>query len=258
MSGDATYQIWAVGAIVVGSGVFGGWTAFLSDQAQHRVNPEQANSPYLLRYIALGLSATICVPLFLSLVQSALIPKIFNPDKVDGVVTTPYSDFLIFGGICILAAISARKFLDTLSDKILRDVSQLKKKTDRIDQKAVAAEERAARAEEKAQDASSVSLDVLDEQAAEPRLEPELSELGAAPAGPTLDLTPLEQKTLSSLMKVTFRTATGIGQNLGIPRNQIGDLLDSLASKRLVERTTSPATGGPRWKITALGVRTLR
>jgi hypothetical protein len=248
MLSNTTYRIFAVAAIILGAGVFGGWTAFLTDQAQHTTNSNDGNGPSPRRYIALGVSAAICVPLFLSLVQSALMPKIFDTDKAEGTVTTPYTEFLIFSGLCILASISARKFLDTLSDKVLQDVRRSNQKS-----------EKAVSAAESAEEKADVALDVVDDQAAEPRQELDPVEVQGIPsAAAAVELSALEKKTLKCLMNVTFRTATGIGRDISIPRAQVGDLLDSLASKGLVERVVSPNTGGPRWKITSLGVRVIR
>jgi DNA-binding MarR family transcriptional regulator len=81
---------------------------------------------------------------------------------------------------------------------------------------------------------------------------------GQAPDGQAPpEIGPTEKKALGAMMKMTFRTATGISKEIGLPRTQIGEVLDLLAAKKLVERTTSPTTGGPRWRITGLGVRAL-
>ena len=257
MTADISYQIWVVGAIVIGTGIFGGFTAYLADQASLTITREFSNRSSLPRYIALGISATICVPLILSLVQSTLIPKIFEPEKLDGRNTIPYAEFLIFTGICIVSAISARKFLDTLSDRVLRDVTRLERRTDSIGQQAAAAQVKAIEAEAKAEVSSILSREISDEQAVEPRNEPPEQEFGLGLDIPRVDLSPLEQNALVRLIQVTFRTATGISQDIGIPRAQVGDLLDTLA-KRLVERTTSPTTGGPRWRITPQGAAAVR
>jgi DNA-binding MarR family transcriptional regulator len=198
------------------------------------------------------------VPLFLSLVQSTLLSKIFDADRLDGKTSIPYSEFLIFTGICIVAAISARKFLDTVSDKVVRDVNRLERKTDGIGQQAAVAQVKAVEAAEKAESASLILREIADEQAVEARNEPldQDSEFGTDASG--IDLSLLERAALANLTQVTFRTATGIGQVIGIPRAQVSDLIDSLAVRKLIERTTSPTTGGPRWRITPLGVSALR
>ena len=258
MTAEISYQIWVVGAIVLGTGIFGGLTAYLADQATLTMTREFSNRSSLPRYIALGISATICVPLILSLVQSTLIPKIFDPERLDGKNTIPYAEFLIFTGICIVSAITARKFLDTLSDRVLRDVSRLERRTDSIGQQAATAQAKAIEAEAKAEISSVLSREMSDEQAVEPRSEPPDQEFGLGLDIPRVDLSSLEQNALVRLIQVTFRTTTGISQNLGISHAQTSDLLDTLAAKRLVERTTSPTTGGPRWRITPQGAAAIR
>ena len=70
--------------------------------------------------ILAGIGAALLMPLFLSMLSSSLLPDMLAADpKLD--------DFLVFGGFCLLAAISARTFIQTLSDKILREVKETKK-----------------------------------------------------------------------------------------------------------------------------------
>jgi Sugar-specific transcriptional regulator TrmB len=142
-------------------------------------------------------------------------------------------------------------------------VNRLGERTERVEQTARQAETKAESAEHQAR----VATDLLDEKEAEPQ--PSSFEAANHDAAniegvahgfsklPIPNLQPQELEALSKMMNVTFRTATGLGRDIGVPRNQVSELLDSLVEKGLVERTTSPNTGGPRWRISPTGVRTL-
>jgi len=175
----------------------------------------------------------------------------------NNVASIPYDDFLVFGGFCLIAAISARGFLDTISRQLLRDVRRLDDRTSLAVQQAREAKVSAGTAAEEAE----ATADLVENRIL-PATEP--SELNStntaellAPDTPIPGISANERKVLSALMQTTFRTATGISRDAGIPRNQIGEILDTLAKKRLVERTVSPNTGGPRWRITRLGAHAL-
>ena len=220
------------------AGLIGGWAGYLIDPVSSGDEAEQRKHA-LKRYLLLGIIASASVPLFLSVLQSALISNIFVPRKDNNVEIVPYTEFLIFVGFCLIAAVSARTFLDTVSHQVLRDVKRIEEKADK----------------------ATAAIELIDEGVESKPAEPPAAQIEAAKQiavdAVLPKLTAEEQKTLSALMKRTFRTATGIGQEIGVSRNRIGDLLDELASKAVVERTTSPNTGGPRWRITALGVRVL-
>jgi hypothetical protein len=197
-------------------------------------------------------------------VQSAIIPKIFNPEKQGDSYIVPYTEFLIFTGVCVISAISARRFLDTLSEKLIQDIRRLEGKQKRTEDTALAAIE---------------ATELFDEQLGDRQRNSPSEPVGSMPADETsgsdknletpslesrrqdlnerAELSPEEHRVLNALMHMTFRTPTGISKETGIKREYVGDLLDSLATKTLVERTVSPATGGPRWKITPQGLQYL-
>lgn len=239
------YQLWVLLAIIVIAGLLGGWAAYLLDFVSSDEGPAPLKRHALIRYLVLGVIAAAVVPLFLSVLQSALIESIFKSNAE----TIPFANFFVFAGFCLVAALSARAFLDTVSRQVMRDVSQAKARAQR-------AEDTANRADEKA----TIASDLIQE-----TVEDEISDIPAAmqaaedlPANTLLPkITSSEHRALNAMTKMSFRTATGISQDAGVPRNQVGELLDQLATKGLIERTTSPKTGGPRWRITPIGIRTL-
>jgi YLATT-like protein len=251
-------RIVILGTIIVLAGFFGGFAAYLTDPASARKSGEARSRRALMRFIVLGIIASACVPLFLSLIQSGLVGKIFSgvPGQRTGSSRQPFEEYLTFVGLCLLAAISARRFLDSLSRQILKRIDNLDEQASLVDQRVRQTEQKAQNAEATAQTAA----EVVDEQDATeqplgvgPGLE---ADADAAPALSAAEIPPVgdeERSALKSLANLSFRTATGIARDIGMPRNQIGELLESLAEKNLITREISPKTGVLRWRITPLG-----
>lgn len=241
------YRICTVVGIIFFSGLLGGWAAYLMSFTSS-IEGIAGKKNALARYLVLGVIAAAVVPLFLSVLQSALISNIFEP-KANAPDAIPFSEFLILTGFCLIAAISARRFLYTVSRQIMRDVSS-------ANLRAQNAELAARQAETKAEIATElVDETVEDDKVGIPDVLQAAKEFPAGAAIPTI--TSNERNALNAMMGRAFRTAMGVSQDSKIPRSHMGELLDHLQELRLVERTVSPNTGGSRWRITPLGVRTL-
>ena len=106
------YQILIILIIIGVTGIFGGYAGYLTDQISSSDAGDQIKTHARKRYMFLGLISAACVPLFLSLVQSSLITNIFVTQGNGNINQIPYSEFLIFAGICLVAALSARRFLE--------------------------------------------------------------------------------------------------------------------------------------------------
>jgi hypothetical protein len=243
-------QFWAMTgiiAIIFLGGVFGGWGAtVLSKGTAEEGEPK-------LRFFILGVIASACVPLFLSLVQSGIIDEIMSNRAGNRA-----ESYLIFAGLCLVAALTARNFLDSLSKRVLRDLDKVNDKADEALRKSETADNKATRAEQ----TTEVVAEALDEQAAEPvvrskGIDPGDTGLESAFVGAPPAVNATERQVLQSLTHMTFRTATGVAKDVGVPRSQIGELLDSLAERGLAAPAKSPTTNGARWKITAAGLAAL-
>lgn len=223
----------AIVAIIIAAGAVGGFAAYLVERepkASGATAAAAGATPSLRRFAVVGIVAAACVPLFLSLVKSALFAAMEAGQT---------ESFFIFTGLCLVASFSSRQFLDTVSRQILRQVERIDEKTDRA-----SADARTA-------------VELVDDQAAEPRtLEPPGAGGEAFIDAPALD--ERERQVLGAATKLTFRTASGIAKDTGISRLQIGEYLDSLAAKGLIGPEVSPTTGGPRWRITPKGVAAFR
>ena len=258
-------QFWAMTgiiAIIVFGGLIGGWGAHLLTVGL----PAQTGGehPSKLRFFILGVIAAACVPLFLSLVQSGIITEImFNR------LNNRAESYLIFAGLCLVAALTARNFLDSLSKRVLRDLEKLGDEVKDTKRVAVAADAKAEVAGQKAEGAHEkveAVAEVVDAREAEGQEAPlaggqgddEPILEGAYGAPTTAPLNDTERQVLNALTQMKLRTATGVAKDAGIPVSQIGELLDGLAERRLAAHTISPTTGGARWKITQAGAASLR
>lgn len=236
-------RVLVVAAIILGAGVIGGWAAFLADDRA----PEDG-SPKWPKYLLLGVVAAASVPLFLSLVRSQLTQGMFDNTFNNEGRRFPvyYESYLVFAGICLIAAFSARKFIDSISRQVLQRLEEVRETA----QGAAAA---AAAAKEVAHDVAN-EVESADERAAAP-LPPEVEIVvndTADELSPPL-LTVDEKSALRALLKKTYRTRSGVAEDAGISRNRISEVLEELHRKKLAVPTKSPTTGGARWIITKRG-----
>ena len=234
----------AVASIIAAAGLIGGYAAFLAED-RRLVADEGDGAPRRLRFLILGVVAAACVPLFLSLVRSDVINVIIS-DRNGGRLES----LLVFIGLCLIAAFSARAFIDSLTKQALQ---RLTVKVDRAEAKAETAREVAsgAIAEMEALDGGGAEIDPVDGAEAH-------AEAAPLPAEGVPPVDELEWRVLRALTKSPLRTATGTAADAGIPTSRIGELLASLADKGLAAATRSARSGGVRWKITPAGIAALQ
>lgn len=99
--------------IMLVSGAFGGLLNYLHnfDTSEN----EKKNTIVRNKYILLGIAAAFVVPAFLKMISSNLTS------------TRENSDYLIFAGFCLIAAIFSRRFITTIGDKILEAAKKAEK-----------------------------------------------------------------------------------------------------------------------------------
>lgn len=81
--------------------------------------------------IIIGVGASLMVPLFLNMISSNLL------DVIRGTQTVPgdTSKLLVFFGFCLVAGISSRAFIRTISDRVLSEAKEAKQKARKADEK---------------------------------------------------------------------------------------------------------------------------
>lgn len=258
------YQIIVVLVIIVVAGLIGGWAGYLTDPISSSAEPDAAKKHVCKRYLVLGLIAAGVVPLFLSVLQSNLVTTIFTPKKDSAAADViPFVEFLVFAGFCLIAAVSARAFLDSMTRRLMKDIDRMKEEVAEVKNQTADNAQEAREASAKAEDAQQkavVAAELVDDAAASGRAPATMIEsAGRLAAGGSIpELQPDQHRALQALITHEFRTATGLANDIGISRNRVGELLDGLKEKNVVEPTISPATGGRRWRITPLGVRAVQ
>ena len=106
------YEIFVILLIIVLGGSLGGLvSAFISEDAD-------VTWAFCLRRMVIGLGAAFLVPLFLNMISSNLLEQ---------AKTTP-SAYLIFGGFCIISAVSSKVFISSISDRLIRQVKEVEEK----------------------------------------------------------------------------------------------------------------------------------
>lgn len=101
-------HIWILVAIMIVTGVFGGFLNYLHnfDTADN----EKGSIYVKYKYIFLGIGSAILVPAFLKMIASDLIKDSKPYDNIN---------YLIFAGFCLVAAIFSKRFISTMGDRIL-------------------------------------------------------------------------------------------------------------------------------------------
>lgn len=110
---------------IISAGVLGGIISYYLEN-ETQISDKKKRMYQVKRHVYLGIGAAFLVPLFLWITQSEIRTKIGNDS----------SSFLVFIGFCLIAAISAKKFIQTLSNRILKDIKEIKKKTEEIEENA--------------------------------------------------------------------------------------------------------------------------
>lgn len=246
--------IFIVALLIIAAGLVGGLAAHTVSTRSK--NPDEAATAQatMPEFLLLGMIASACVPLFLSLLKSQLINDIFKTVGADGKPLPPaYEPYLIFLGLCLIAAFSARRFIDTVS-------SQVFQRLDKVDAKVEKADAKASHAVETAETAKEVASETAGEVESADNLKAPLpadvsmaKSLGPAGGENALPLSPEERKVLQAMTLKVYRTRSGIAEDSGVSRNRISELLDDLAARKLALPTSSPRTGGQRWIITERG-----
>lgn len=111
--------------IIVSAGIAGGTVNIALSK------PDRFDWRVWIWSVIAGIGAAFLIPLFLKTVTSKLLSGI-----LDG--SSGAEDFLVFGAFCLLAAISSKAFIQTLTDKVLKEVKEARQ--DAMDAKQTASE----------------------------------------------------------------------------------------------------------------------
>jgi hypothetical protein len=111
----------AIVGIILIAGIFGGLVNYFTVNNQK----EAGSSRKCWEAVLVGIAASFLVPLFLSMISSDLIVNCRNDDKY----------YFVFAGLCLVAGIFSRRFINSIGKKILDQVEMTKEKVNDIEEK---------------------------------------------------------------------------------------------------------------------------
>lgn len=198
--------------LMIGAGLLGGITNyFRSDQ-------EKKDSLLFLKNVFMGVSASLLIPLFLNMISSNLLKESASDSL----------KYFILFGFCLIASLSSKAFIQTISDRLLNEVRKTEEKLENIktDVKAVLDKETepAEEEEENKDSLSKIRAFSFDEDT---------------------------KKVLNALGKgrYAWRSLTGIAKEIGLPKETVLKSLNWLLSNFLVVRTVEKG----RWGLSLEG-----
>lgn len=204
------------------TGLVGGLLNYL------RTRTDDAQSANLWQSVLGGVIAAFLVPLFLNMISSSLLDAI----RGTGSDAADPSKLFIFAGFCLLAAVSSRSFIATLSDRLLKETKAARQEIKQIKRE--------------------VEPIVEKETEKEPG---EGRPLSASEPGGTLGED--ARKVLKALAsgRFTLRTRTGITQETGIEKDLVDKTLGELVKMGLARKVQVMVNGQVknRWHISAKG-----
>jgi hypothetical protein len=233
-------------AIVLLAGLISGAAAYLTQPSQaDSAQPPLPRTPWYT-FCLLGVIAAACVPLFLSVVESSLMNDILKPDG------KMVQSLLIFLGLCLLTALTARTFLDSLTRRILQQMEEIRERQDQAAQERSTIRQDVDAAHEKIEEvAESVDEDLA------PAASPTADE-DRVPATSVPHVYDNDRKLIQALSAKQYRTVSGVTEDSGLSREEVKKRLQALALKGVATPTASTRSGGVRWMLTPIGRAVIR
>ena len=183
------------------------------------------------QHAVVGIGASFMVPLFLNMISSNLIDSIRGIDDKTG----DFSKLFVLAGFCLVAAVSSRAFIRSLSDKVMQEVRRVDRKAD--DTQMQVAEVQATVApfvETETGDDATENLRALScEKSLKPLTDDEKSILKA------LSLSPFLMRSLSGLSKQTQ-----------LEKPNVNMALSNLIARGYIQQRVGER---PRWYVTSAG-----
>lgn len=216
------------------AGAFGGYINYCMLNTSEARKTKQG-----FKSIVLGIGAAFIVPLFLETIQSQLLDN----SKKDTM------QLFVYAGFCLIAAIYSKRFLETISERVLR--------------KADDALETAAEAKKTANENNKI-LDAIieDEDEVPPPPADEGSGLEAAKGRISSTPAPVREVTPEAIYAVfkqspyNFRLVYGLARDLNAPVDKVAATLEQMDKEQLVRHFVKD-NGKVIWSLTAKGWKQL-
>lgn len=211
------------------AGILGGGVNCL--QARKADEPSPKSKGY---YFLLSIAASFSVPLFLSLTKSELLGSVLSTNL-------KAEDWFILFAVCLVAAIYAQTFLETVSKKLLARV-------DEVEDKMKITSGTANEALNKVEAAGERSLNPADDAAGKRRF---TMAIAAAAQVSTAD--PERQKILEALKNPKYslgrRTLGGIALETKLSRQSVSAILNQLIGSGTVQQVAGEVSGTDYYEL---------
>lgn len=226
-------------AVMLGAGALGGTINCLMKRTANVADPTKPDGTQLpvqvkSYYFLLSIAASFGVPLILSFTKSDPLSKVLDITKPD-----PESWFDLFA-ICLIVAVYAQTFLESISKKVLDMANQASFKAD-------AAADTATHALNLAE----ASTDRRENADDDPKLATAM--VAARAAAPSRDVDPQQQKVLTALKNEKFslgrRSVGGIVQETKLDRDTVIQTLNKLFVEGIVEKVAGEVTGTEYYQL---------
>lgn len=242
--------------IMVFAGLLGGAINHFLTKDQLAVTGDATKQSFLGRCLLIGVGASFLVPLFLQMISSELIKS--PTDQTTFVL----NNYLVFAGFCLVAAISSKAFIQTISDRVLKEAQEARKDAKSAKEEALAAKEGAKGATE-AVHAVEAKTDAIVAAKTEPNeeerppavdagLEANGAQILAAQAVPPLS--DMDRAVLKALTggEYTFRSLGGIAEETKKDKAVLNKGITDLMDRGLVGQSVGKS-GAVRWYATEEG-----
>lgn len=213
------------------------------------------------KHIVIGITASFMVPLFLTMISADLIDKIRS---VDGKPGNP-ALLLNLAGFCLVASVSSRAFIGSLTERLMREVRDARAQADAATTTAEQARQRATDATEAALTAQSdaetaqalARAQITEEPAIDAAEDATPRQRSGPPSGAGLGTPPAlaqEKLVLLALTEgdVALRTVAGLAQDSRLDEATVLTVLGHLQQKAWA-LPLAGSDGRPRWFATAAG-----
>ncbi len=221
----------AIAVLLVLSGILGGSINFyLSEQSDDR-------RLKIWQHWIIGVGASFMVPLFLNMSSSNLVSEILTA----GDLASKSAHLLVLGGFCLVASISSRAFITSMSQRILREAREAK-------EQAQLAQEDAAEAQATVEPFVEADVQFT---GSLPEMGP--ADIGGAAAG-GLDDNERRVACVIRDSRFTLRAFGGIRDDARLSDEQTHEALTALQVRGLVAERKTPK-GFTKWYLTDQGRR---
>jgi hypothetical protein len=230
-------------SVMVGAGALGGTVNYFFAR---KLDAEKSN---IAESIVVGIAAAFLVPLFLNMISSNLTEEIRGNSEL--------SKILVFAGFCLIAAISSKAFIKTLSERVLKEVEETKKQVQETKKELQEAKKEVAEAKNVALSAQEKAseADAIVQKNIESPDGPEISSL-LAPMPTAISETARTILLEFATGEKVYRTRTSVARHIEMEKSEVDRIVDELKEQGLVDVKMLEDASGPkkrRWYITQKG-----